>query len=207
MGVTVEDRLRTLLRTIFGLSPPGADERHLPVRRPEGLKGPDPEWLEGLVDATTADVLLSFELREKLDSDDAAEIEAWQQVGDIDEWSERRKNHRLRIRTAVDNLFEHRPTHSEVPSILRAWKIQVADACADGILDRFYLRPASTGPRVAYRRTMYEIGQDLQHALGSQALFLMSGRVDEVRSMELAIERAYRAIRRLVQEIEDDGMG
>ena len=138
----------------------------------------------------------------KTADDDPAEIEQWKQIDAESEVIEQRKNHRLRIRTAVDDLFEESLAHMDVPASLRAYKIQIADACADTILDRFYLRPPSTGPHTQHRRTIYGVGQRLQQALGYKTLFLMTGRIAEVRAMETAIEAAYETIHKLLQELE-----
>ena len=85
------------------------------------------------------------------------------------------------VRAGRDGEME-RPTHPQ------------ADACADGILDRFYLRPATQGPHATCRRMMYEVGQELQRALGHRSLYLVSGRSAEVQAMEEAIARAYEAL-------------
>ncbi len=204
MGNTVEGLLRTLLRVIFDLEPPVEQDVGLPIRRPEGLEIPDRRWLEMVVEAIAAEVLLSFDLREKQADDDPIEVEQWQQPEVVDEWAERRRNHRLRIRTAVDDLFEGSLAQPEIPASLRAWKIQIADACADAILDRFHLRPASSGPHATCRRVMYDVGQELQRALGYKSLFLMTGRSAEVKAMEAAIERAYEAIRELTRLMQEN---
>jgi hypothetical protein len=204
MGDNVEGLLRTLLRAIFDLEPPDRRDPDLSVRRPEGLSIPNRQWLERIVEAIAAEILLSFDLREKRAGDESAEVELWLNAHPDVEWAERRKNHRLRIRTAVDDLFEGSLAQAEVPASLRAWKIQIADACADAILERFYLRPASVGPHAACRRVMYEVGQELQRALGHKSLYLLSGRSTEVQAMEEAIARAYDALGELKRILQED---
>lgn len=204
MGDSVEGLLRTLLRAIFDLETPHPGDADLPVHRPEGLSIPDRQWLERVVEAIAVEILLSFDLCEKRIDEDPAEVQEWQCAPSDVEWAERRKNHRLRIRTAVDDLFEGSLAQAEVPASLRAWKIQIADACADGILDRFHLRPATQGPHAACRRMMYEVGQELQRALGHRSLYLVSGRSAEVQAMEEAIVRAYEALGELKRVLREE---
>ena len=199
----VESQLYALLLVICGLGEPGEGESDLPVKRPKELCGLDPRWPEKVVEAVAREVLFHFDVLLKTADDDPAKIEQWLQADAVDEEVEQRKNHRLRIRTAVDNLFEESLAHVDVPAYLRAYKIQIADACADAILDRFHLRPTSAGPYAQHRRAMYDIGQRLQQALGYKALFLMTGRIAEVRAMETAIEAAYETIHSLVQKVMD----
>jgi hypothetical protein len=206
MDATIDTELRALLRVIFDLRVPEEGETHLQIKRPQALGTTELSWLENLVDDIVKEVLLSFDLRRKSMDDDLEEIEKWKTEVIVGGWVERRKNHRLRIRTAVDDLFEENKPLAHVPANVRAWKIQVADECANAILSRFYLRPASSGPWATYRRTMYDIEQNLQQALGCQTLFLMTGRISEVKTMEAAIESAYEATRALVQEIQEDGV-
>jgi hypothetical protein len=207
MDATIDIDLCALLRVIFDLRVPAEGEAHLQIKRPETLGFSELSWLERLVDAIIGEVLLSFDLRRKSPDDDPEEIEAWKTQAVVGGWVERRKNHRLRIRTAVDDLFEQNVPLSSVPANVRAWKIQIADECADAILSRFHLRAASSGPWATYRRTMYDIEQNLQQALGCQTLFLMTGRANEVKTMESAIASAYQAAHRLVQELEEVEVG
>lgn len=204
MGDSVEGLLHTLLRAIFDLETPDPGDADLLVHRPEGLSIPDRQWLERVVGAIAVEILLSFDLREKRVDDDPIQVQEWQRIPSDIEWTERRKNHRLRIRTAVDDLFEGSLAQAEVPASLRAWKIQIADACADGILARFHLRPATQGPRAACRRMMYEVGQELQVALGHRSLYLVSGRSAEVQAMEEAIARAYEALGELKRVLREE---
>jgi len=204
MDDVVETQLYTLLRVIFDLRVPEEGDRHLQVSRPEGLSISDLSWLEDLVEAIAQEVLLTFDLREKMKTDDPKEIEEWKEPVVVGGWVERRKNHRLRIRTAVDDLFEKNFPDQDVPASVRAWKIQIADQCADTVLERFHVRPASSGPWASYRRTMHEIGEKLRQALAYKDLFLMTGRVAEAQTMETAIESAYQAIRQLMQNLNEE---
>jgi hypothetical protein len=207
MDDSVGGLLRTLLRAIFDLGPPDGDDPERSVQRPEGLPLPNRQWLEQIAEAIAVEVLLSFDLCEKRIDDSPVEVEKWLRAPPDVEWAEQRKNHRLRIRTAVDDLFEGSLAQAEVPASLRAWKIQIADACADGILERFYLRPASAGPHATCRRMMYEVGQELQRALGHRSLFLVSGRSAEVQAMEEAIARASEALDELKRVLRDEPSG
>jgi hypothetical protein len=202
MDNAVDGQLRALLRVVFNLREPEEGEPGLAVTRPEGLWVRDRGWLEEVVEAIVGELLLSFDFRVKSQNDDRSEIAEWKQPECVEERTERRWNHRLRIRTIVDDRFEESLAQPDVSPSLRAWKIQIADACADAILDRFHVRPASTGPHATYRRTMYDVGQILQQALGCKTLFLMSGRIAEAKAMEAAIARAYEAVRKLVRELE-----
>jgi hypothetical protein len=202
MDNAVERQLRGLLAVILSLQAPAPDEPLLAVDRPDGLDAPDRTWLEQVVRALTEEVLRSFELRAKGEDDDPDEIARWIQPGTTDASLERRKNHRLRIRTVVDDLFEECLVQAHVPASLRAWKLQVADASADAILDRFHLRPTANGSTAVYRQVMYEVGQSLQQALGYKTLYMMSGRLAEAKAMEMAIERAYKAVQELVRGLE-----
>jgi hypothetical protein len=202
MDNAVERQLRALLGVIMSLRAPAPDEPLLPVDRPDGLDAPDRTWLEEVVRALTEEVLRSFDLRTKAEDDDPGEIARWVQPDTTDASLERRKNHRLRIRTVVDDLFEECLVQAHVPASLRAWKIQVADASADAILDRFHLRPTDGGSTAVYRQVMYEVGQSLQQALGYKTLYTMSGRLAEAKAMEMAIERAYKSVQALVRELE-----
>ena len=204
MDAAIEQELYALLSVIFGLQSPGEGELHLQIKRPENLDIPDHMWLESLVEAIVGVVTLSFDLRQKRPDDDPDEMEHWKKSAVGDEWAERRKNDHLRIRTTVDDLFEESLARSDVTPTFRAWKIQVVDRCADVILDRFHVRPTSSGSHAAYRRVMYQVGQDLQQALGCKTLFLLSGRVAEVKTMETAIERAYQRVQRLALNLENN---
>lgn len=202
MGGETETALRALLSVIFDLRVPEEGDAHLQINRPASLSFLELSWLEDLVTAIIEGVLITFDLREKTENDEPKEIEEWKKPVILGGWVERRKNHRLRIRTMVDDLFERNLPLSDVPASVRAWKIQIADLCADAILDRFHVRPASSGPWASYRRTMHGIAQDLQQALGYKDLFLMTGRVAEAKTMEATLENAYQAIRELVQDLE-----
>lgn len=206
----IETELRALLRVIFDLRVPGEGDVDLRINRPEGLNILELSWLEDLIEAIVEGVLISFDLRGKTEKDDPKEIEEWKKPVIVGGWVERRKNHRLRIRTMVDDLFERNPKDlslSNVPtSVVRAWKIQIADKCADAILERFHIRPASSGPWASYRRIMHNIGQNLQQALGYKDLFLMTGRIAEAKTMEASIESAHQAIRELLRDLEESGL-
>lgn len=207
MSVGLDTELRALMRVICDLRVPEEGEAKYQVARPEGLSILELEWLEDLVEAIVEGVLTTFDLRKKTDFDNPQEVEEWKKpVVTVGGWVERRKNHRLRIRTMVDDLFEKNLPPLEVQATVRAWKIQVADACADAILARFHVRPASTGPWASYRQTMHDIAQNLQQALGYKDLFLLTGRTSEARTMETSIKDAYQTIQQLVQEIEKDGI-
>jgi hypothetical protein len=200
--IPVETELRALLRVIFDLRVPEEGQTHLQIKRPESLTISDLSHLDNLVEAIIREVTLSFDLRRKSDDDDPEEIEEWKMPIVEGEWVERRKNQRLRIRTSVDDLFDQHLALSGMPATVRAWRLQVVDECADAILSRFHARPASSGPWASYRKTLHEIGQDLQQALGCKTLFLMTGRTSEVKMMLDAVERAHQAMRKLVSDIE-----
>ena len=204
MDAATEKEFTTLLSVIFGLQSPEEGELHLQVKRPEDLDIPDHMWLQGLVEAIVGVVALSFDLRRKRSDDNPDEIEHWEKSAVGNEWTEKRKNHRLRIRTTVDDLFEESLARPDVTPTFRAWKIQVVDMCADAVLDRFYVRPTSSGSHAVYRRVMYQVGQDLQQALGCKTLFLLSGRTAEVKTMETAIERAYQRVQKLAANLENN---
>lgn len=201
--VSIETELRALLRVIFDLRVPEEGQTHLQIKRPESLTISDLSRLDNLVEAIIREVTLSFDLRRKSEDDDPDEIERWKTRIVEGEWVERRKNHRLRIRTSVDDLFDKHLGLSAMPAAVRAWRLQVVDECADAVLSRFHVRPASSGPWASYRQTLYDIGQDLQQALGCRNLFLMTGRTGEVKMMLDAIERAQQATRALLSDIEE----
>jgi hypothetical protein len=206
MDASIAAELRMVLRVIFDLRAPEEGGASLRIRRPAGMNILEMSWLEDLVDVIVEGVLVAFDLRRKTENDDPQEIEEWKQPLAVGGWVERRKNHRLRIRTMVDDLFEKNLGLPDVPASVRAWKIQVADTCADVILDRFHVRPASSGPWASFRLAMHDIAQNLQQALGYKDLFLMTGRVSEAKTMETVIEDAYQAVRELVRELEDSGL-
>ena len=199
----IATELRALLRVIFDLRAPGEGEADLQISRPESLRFFESGWLEDLVRAIVEGVLTTFDLRRKTKTDDAKEIEEWKNPAVADGWVERRKNHRLRIRTMVDDLFEKNRPLPDVLSCVRAWKLQVADKCADVILERFHVRPASSGPWASCRKTMRDIGENLRQALAHKDLFSMTGRIAEAKAMEPTIKSAYQAIRELMQDIEE----
>lgn len=204
MDGVIEIRIRTLLRVICDLRVPEEGDEGLQVNRPEGLTISELSWLEDLVEAIAREILLTFDLREKTKDDDPEEVEKWKKPVTVGGWVERRKNHRLRIRTEVDDLFEKSFPDSNVSASVRAWKIQIADQCADAILERFHVRPASSGPWAFYRRMMYEIGEKLQQALAYKDLFLMTGRIAEAQTMEATIESAYQAVCELMQDLNEE---
>jgi hypothetical protein len=207
MSVGLDTELRALVRVVCDLRVPEEGEAKYQVSRPECINILELDWLEDLVEAILLGVLTTFDLRKKTELDDPDEIEEWKKPAvTVGGWVERRKNHRLRIRTMVDDLFEKNLPPLEVPATVRAWKIQVADECANAILDRFHIRPASSGPWASYRRTMHDIAQNLQQALGYKDLFLITGRPSEAKTMEASIKDAYHTIQQLVQEIEEDGV-
>jgi hypothetical protein len=201
MDTAVETELGALVRVILGRQAPKEGEKGLPVKRPDRLELSDSEWLDVLVEDTVREVLLAFDLRLKTPDDDPAEIERWKKPIVPGGWIERRKNFRLRIRTSIDDLFERGLPECDASPKARAWKIQIVDRCADEIIERFHLRPASSGPWVLYRRTLQSIGQDLENAQGNIHLFLMSGRASEVQEIESAITHAYQSICQLAQDV------
>lgn len=204
MNVGIDMELRALLRIIFDLRVPEEKDVQHRINRPETLNILELSWLEDLVEAIVEGVLTSFDLRRKTDFASSSEIEEWKKPAVVlGGWVERRKNHRLRIRTMVDDLFEKNLPPLDVPASVRAWKIQVSDECADAILERFHLRPASSGPWASYRQMMHTVSQNLQQALGYKDLFLITGRVSEAKTMETAIRGAYKTIQELVHDIEE----
>ena len=205
MDGAIETELRALLRVIFDLRVPEEGDANLQIKRPGGLSISELSWLEDLAEAILEGVLLTFDLRRRTKDDDPGEIESWKKPMIVGGWIERRKNHRLRIRTMVDDLVEKSFPRSDVPASVRAWKIQVADGCADTILERFHVRPASSGPWAAYRRTMHGIGESLQQALAYRDLFLMTGRITEAKTMETTIKSAYQAVRELMRDLDESG--
>ncbi|MFZ5917759.1 MAG: hypothetical protein ACOYZ7_12540 [Chloroflexota bacterium] len=207
MEIGLDTELRALLRVIFDLRVPEEGEATHQISRPESLNILELSWLEDLVEAVVEGVLTAFDLRRKSENDDPAAIEQWKKpMTALGGWVERRKNHRLRIRTMVDDLFEKNLPTADIPASVRAWKIQVADECADAILERYHVRPASSGPWALYRQTMHDIAQSLQQALGYKDLFLMTGRASEARTMETSIRNAYESIRDLVQDMEQNSL-
>jgi hypothetical protein len=204
MDIAQETEINALLRVIFDLRVPEPGQTRLQIKRPASLGITELSCLEELIDAIIREVMLSFDLRKKTAEDDPEEIEEWKKPLIEGGWVERRRNHRLRIRTTVDDLFEKTIVLPEMPATVRAWRIQVVDECADAILERYHLRPASSGPWALYRRTLYEVGQDLQQALGCTTLFLMTGRTTEIRSMMAAVDRAHQATSKLLGELEED---
>jgi hypothetical protein len=205
MDRAVDRELYGLLRVLFGLDEAGKEWSVQPVRRPSGVGVLEEDWLEELVEAIAGEILSSFDLRVRSAREDGAEVERWRGSVRAGGWVERRRNHRLRIRTAVDDLFEGYCTHSDVTATLRAWKLQLADACADVILSRFHVRPASNDRNASARRVAGDIGEDLEEALNCRKLFLMTGRDEELEAMKAAIERAYRATLQLMGGLKPDG--
>ena len=206
IGSPVEKELRALLRVIFDLQAPEEGEASIRIGRLESLNLLEVRWFEDLVNACIEGVLLAFDLRKKTENDDPKEIEKWKKPVIEGGWVERRKNHRLRIRTMVDDLFEKNLPLADVPASVRAWKIQVADECANTILERFHVRPSSSGPWASHRRMMHDMGQNLKHALGHKDLFLMTGRITEAKAMETRIRTAYETVRELMRDLREIGL-
>jgi len=206
MDSGVGTELRALLRVIVDLRVPEEGDSDLKTNRPECLNILELGWLEDLVKAVVEGVLVTFDLRKKTDDDDLEEIEEWKKPVVANGWTERRKNHRLRIRTMVDDLFEEKLPLSEVPASVRAWKLRVADECANVILDRFHVRSASSGPWASYRKKMHRIGESLQQALGYKDLFLMTGRTAEAKAMGEIVETAHRAMDELMHDLQDSDL-
>ncbi|MBN1584359.1 MAG: hypothetical protein JXA89_26875 [Anaerolineae bacterium] len=202
MQDNIELELCALLRVIFDLRVPEEGESRFQIDRPPDLDVSKLGWVGGLIDTIVREVMMTFDLRKKTAHDDPEEIEKWKKTISADGQIERRKNHHLRIKTAVDDLFEKGCPRCDIRVSMRAWKIQVADMCADAILEQYHLRPAASGPWAAYRRSMYDIGQNLQQALAHKDLFLMTGRVDEVSAMETAIAQAHQRLADLVATLE-----
>lgn len=203
MSADVNTTLRTLLLTIFDLRVPEKDDVQYQIRRPSGLNITELNWLEILADAIVQEIQLNFDLLLKGEAEDAKVIEAWKASVPLGEHLERRKNYRLRIRTMIDDLFEEVFPLGEVTATIRAWKIQLTDACADAILTKFHLRPASSGPWASYRRTLYDVGQALHQALAHKDLFLMTGRASEILAMKQVLAETNEMIARLAREFED----
>ena len=197
--------LSTLLRVIFDLRVPEEGEARYQISRPPDLDVSRLGWVGGLIDLIVREVMLSFDLRNKTDNDDPDEIEKWKKAIIADGRIERRKNHHLRIKTAVDDLFEKSCPRCDIRVSMRAWKIQVADMSADAILERYHVRPAASGPWAAYRRSLYDIGQGLQQALAHKDLFLMTGRMDEINAMEAAVAQAHQKLTELIAQVEISG--
>ncbi len=196
--------LRTLLRAIFELEEPR--EARLRTDRPQSLDILKPDWMENLVQAIVEGVLMTFDLRRKTENDVLAEIQEWTRPTGVNGWVERRKNHRLRIRTMVDDLFEEGLALSNVTANVRAWKLRVADTCADTVLERYHVRPASSGPWASQRQKMRQIGDDLQRALGYKDLFLMTGRVAEAKTMQAIVDNAHQAMQELITHLEESDL-
>lgn len=194
--------LATLLRIIFDLRVPGEGEARYQISRPPDLDVTRLGWVGGLIEVIVREVMLSFDLRKKTYNDDPDEIEKWKKAIIADGQIERRKNHHLRIKTAVDDLFEKSCPRSDIRVSMRAWKIQVAEMCADAILERYHVRPAASGPWAAYRRSLYDIGQNLQQALAHKDLFLVTGRVDEISEMQAMIAEAHQKLNELIARLE-----
>jgi len=205
IGGSVEEELHALLRIIFDLQAP-EEEARIQVKRPESLNILESRWFEDLVNACVEGVLLSFDLRRKSEDDDLKEIDEWKKPAIKGGWVERRKNHRLRIRTMVDDLFEKNLPLADVPASIRAWKLQVADECANTILERFHIRPSSSGPWASHHRMLCDMGKNLEHALSHRDLFLMTGRIAEAKAMEVRIRTAYETMRELMQQLEEIGL-
>jgi hypothetical protein len=202
MDATVQEELCALVGTVVGQRAPLEEDTGLVVHRPDRLELTDWGWLDDLAGSIVQEVLLSFDLRKKTGDEEPEELERWKWPASGDDRLERRRDHRLRIRTTIDDLFEKSFPSGYVSATARAWKIQIADKCADAILDRFHVRPAASGPWALYRRSIYDVGQDLQQALGQGSLFLMTGRLLEAKAMEAAIERALSVIHKLIGELE-----
>jgi|GEM_PF-6046532 len=201
MEENVQTELDALIRTVFDLRVPTERDASYQVVRPAGIGISELGWLERLAEAVVQEVQLGFDLRLKTEGENPKEIEAWKMQVRADGLLERRKNYRLRIRVMVDDLFEKIVPLTNVTATVRAWKIQLADACAEAILDRFHLRPASSGPWAIYRQTLHEIGQKLNQALAHQELFLMTGRPGEIEAMRAMIQEANQAVQALAEQV------
>ena len=204
MKGSTETELCALLRVIFDLRVPEEGEARYQIRRPPDLDVARLGWVAGLTDAIVRDVMLTFDLRKKSADDDPDEIERWKKVIVADGYIERRKNHHLRIKTSVDDLFEKTCPRCDVTASMRAWKIQLAGECADAILELYHVRPAASGPWASYRRAMYDIGQSLQQGLAHKDLFLMTGRIQEVKSMGAVVADAHHILSDLLSELDTD---
>lgn len=204
MEGNIQAKLDALIRTVFDLRVPDDRDVCYQVARPAGIDISELGWLERLAEAVVRDVQLSFDLRLKAEGENPKEIEAWKTQVQIDGLLERRKNYRLRIRVIVDDLFEKFVPPSSITATMRAWKIQLADACAEAILERFHLRPASSGPWAVYRQALHEIEQKLHQALAHRDLFLLTGRTGEVEALCRMIQEAGEAAQALVRRIEQD---
>lgn len=206
-GQTVPDEIKAelddMLRVILSLRPPGEGQSHLPIALPESLRYLSSGWQEKLIDACVRELLTTFDFREKSETDDPDEIEGWKKPIIAEGWIERRKNHRLRIRTMVDDLFEKNRPLPDVLTCVRAWKLQVADRYADAILERYHVRPAATSPWVTHHKNLHRVAEEIQEALAHKDLFLMTGRFNELAAMQTKIERAYLAVQTLMQELEE----
>ena len=203
MDGRVKVELEALLRVIFGLSAPKKEDEEFRVTLPESLAFLRTDWLEDLIRNITQEILASFDLRRKTMDDDPKEIEKWKSPSIQGGWIERRKNHHLRIRTTIDDLFEKNRPLPDVLTCVRAWKLEVSDACADAIIKRFHIRPVIAGPWVGRREQMQKISQSVQETLAHKDLFLMTGRIAEAKAMEFTIKKAYLAMRELIEELEE----
>ncbi len=192
-----------VLRVIVGLQAPLEGQESLYTERPEGLAVLRAGWLEDLIEGIRDGLFLDFDLRKKVEDDDPQAIEEWKSQLARGDWRERRTRHRLRIRTMVDDLFENSLPLAEVRTSIRAWKIQIADRFAEAVLERFHVRPASTRTWATYRLRIYDIGQELEKAIGYKEQLLRSEKFTEAKLLEVTIGRAFQATRELVQDLMD----
>ncbi len=206
MDNRIENELKALLQVILDLRVPSEQDARFYIARPDEMVVLQTGWLQDLIEAIIREILLAFDLLPKSQDDDLEEIEDWKKAVWTQGWIERRRNHRLRIRTSVDSVFEDAFPTSGMTASVRAWKIQVMDVCADAIIERFHLRPAAGGTWACFRKRMQSIEKSLQQAINCKELFLSTGRVDEVWSMEKAIIRAQQEITLLKQEIENSDL-
>ncbi|MFZ5918692.1 MAG: hypothetical protein ACOYZ7_17290 [Chloroflexota bacterium] len=204
MESDVQTELAALLKVILGLRPPEPGEESLQIALPESLAFLGSEWRQNWMKATQQQMLATFELRRKTPADDPSEIEAWKNQSQVEPGLERRKNHRLHIRSTVDDLFEKNRPVPDVLTCVRAWKLQVADRCADAVLQRFHLRPTAGAPWVRHRQKVEAITRYIEETLAHGSLFLMGGRFPDVKAMEFAIKKAYQATQDLLEALEAD---
>jgi hypothetical protein len=200
----IKTQLDATLRLILGLCPPTEGQGHLSIALPESLRHLGVEWREKLIAACLQELMTTFDFRRRSESDDPDEIERWKKPTVTGGWIERRKNHRLRIRTMVDDLFEKNRPLPDVLTCVRAWKLQVADACADAIMEQYHLRPAATSLWLTQRRKLHRVAQEIQEALAHKDLFLMTGRFDELKAMQTKVRRAHQAMQALTRALEEN---
>lgn len=190
-------------QVMVGLLAPGEEHAHLRIARSGGLHVLRTGWLVGLVEEIREELFLDFDLRRKRENEDLEEIEEWKSQPVGGKWTERRKCHRLRVRTMVDDIFEKSLPLAEVTTSVRAWKIQIVDAFAEAVLERFHLRPASTRPWASHRLQIHDIGKALEQALDYRERLLRSEKLLDARLLQDTISSVHETVRDLVRDIRE----